>query len=72
MQMTQANFERICRKAYTKDGVTIVPAPLEKSGYFVRQGDEEYIFVNSRLSKDRRQKLVNYFMEKREAMRNGS
>ncbi len=62
--MTEKQFNWIIRKTYLENGVLIIPAPLEMSGYLMKEGDDEYIFLNTSLSKVRRQSLIKYFMKK--------
>jgi hypothetical protein len=62
--MNEKQFQRIYKKSFEIDGVLIVPAPLESSGYAVRDGNDKYIFINSRLPHRRKRKIISWGMKK--------
>lgn len=62
--MTEKQFQRIYKKTYEINGVLIVSLPLEKSGYAISDGSDNFIFVNSRLPARRKKKLVRLQMKK--------
>jgi hypothetical protein len=58
-------WETISRQSYFVDGVQVVTAPLENIGYRACTEGDNLIFVNSKLPKAERKRIVKHFIRQK-------
>lgn len=66
--MNQEQFQNINSQSVFKNGVQIVTMPLSKDagGVRIREGANQYIFVNSKRPKAERSRIIRDLMQKPE------
>ncbi len=62
--MTYSQFKRIDKRSYTQNGVLIVTLPLNNKGGVVIDGNDKYMFINSRLREKSRTEAINLGFQK--------
>ncbi len=58
-------WETLNRQSYFVDGVQVVTAPLENIGYRAFAEGDNLIFVNSKLPKAERKRIVRHFIQQK-------
>jgi hypothetical protein len=58
-------WETLSRQSYFVGGVQVVTAPLDNIGYRAAADGDNFIFVNSKLPKAERTKIIRHFIQQR-------
>lgn len=58
-------WETIARQSYFIGNTQVITAPLDNVGYLASESGDDYIFVNSKLPKATRSKIIRHFLRQR-------